>query len=97
MLMTTLLLSVVSFSTDFGGVYSQEQEYDPSITPSQDYYNRGIATRAGDDDLDPGGSGGGDGPAVGGSPIGDGVVPVAVAIALYGFFVTVKRFRRKVC
>lgn len=73
------------------------------LLPSEVYYNENIAvnlvdalspkTRTnGDEDLDPGGNGWGGGGWVG-SPVGDAVVPVVAAVALYASFLLYRRRR----
>lgn len=73
-------------------------------TPSEQYYQENIAasnalaqlpsTRAGDDDLDPGGSSGGEGGWVG-APISDTVMPLLMAIGLYAAILTIRKERRQ--
>lgn len=67
-----------------GSIMAQSQ----TETPSETYYKENIAAkssptlRAGDDDLDPGGSTTGPGGWVG-APLGDGVIPISVAAITY--------------
>jgi len=69
-----------------------------TITPSEQYYRENIATdvalpstRAGDDDLDPGGSSGGQGGWVGSAPISDAITPILIALGLYGTTLIIRR------
>lgn len=76
------------------------------LLPSEVYYNENIAVNivgatspklninsGGDDGLDPGGDGWGGGGWVG-SPVGDSVLPIAAAVAVYASFLLYKRRTR---
>lgn len=72
------------------------------LLPSEVYYNENIAVNivdaaspklgSGDDGLDPGGNGWGGGGWVG-SPVGDAVLPIVAAVALYASFLLYRRRR----
>lgn len=64
-------------------------------TPSNDFYSTKALKSNDDDDLNPGGSEGGDGPFVGGTPIGEGLLPLSFIGLVYLIFITKKKFQKK--
>ncbi|MFV0469982.1 MAG: hypothetical protein ACK5MK_13780 [Dysgonomonas sp.] len=67
--------------------------------PSDQFYSASVSPAAlagdNDDDLNPGGSEGGDGPFVGGIPVGDGVLPLTLIALAYLLFVAGKKLQKR--
>lgn len=67
-------------------------------TPSDQFYSAKIAPLGvgdNDDDLNPGGSEGGNGDFVGGIPISDGVLPLVLPILFYLLFIVLKKYKKE--